>query len=254
MIVSNHGGRQLDGVPATLEHPARGRRGGRRPLRGADRRRHPPRNRRASSRWRSGRGRCSPGGRRSGASPSAGKRARGACSRSCGRRSSWRWCCSAARRRPRSRLSTSGAPRLDSIREWPNGIHARRRCDASTAPAALFSAAYGNVGSSIYYALGVIAAFALGLTPLAFLIAGRDLRLHRGHLCRGDGDVPGGRRLVELRPPRVQRARQLPRGLGRRCSTTSSRSRSRPSSSPITWRCSGSRWATAPATSSRRSS
>ena len=37
---------------------------------------------------------------------------------------------------------------------------------------ALFSAAYGNVGSSIYYALGVVAAFALGLTPLAFVIAG----------------------------------------------------------------------------------
>jgi APA family basic amino acid/polyamine antiporter len=37
---------------------------------------------------------------------------------------------------------------------------------------ALFSAAYGNVGSSIYYALGVVAAFALGLTPVAFLISG----------------------------------------------------------------------------------
>src|SRR5919106_4993790 len=37
---------------------------------------------------------------------------------------------------------------------------------------ALFSTAYGNVGSSIYYALGVVAVFALGLTPLAFLIAG----------------------------------------------------------------------------------
>jgi basic amino acid/polyamine antiporter, APA family len=37
---------------------------------------------------------------------------------------------------------------------------------------ALFSAAYGNVGSSIYYALGVTAAFALGLTPLAFIITG----------------------------------------------------------------------------------
>ena len=37
---------------------------------------------------------------------------------------------------------------------------------------ALFSAAYGNVGSSIYYALGVTAAFALGLTPVAFAIAG----------------------------------------------------------------------------------
>jgi len=37
---------------------------------------------------------------------------------------------------------------------------------------ALFSAAYGNVGSSIYYALGVVAAFALGLTPIAFMVSG----------------------------------------------------------------------------------
>src|ERR687888_858705 len=37
---------------------------------------------------------------------------------------------------------------------------------------ALFAAAYGNVGSSIYYALGVVASFALGLTPVTFVIAG----------------------------------------------------------------------------------
>src|SRR5579872_1035081 len=37
---------------------------------------------------------------------------------------------------------------------------------------ALFAACYGNVGSSIYYALGVTAAFALGLTPLAMILAG----------------------------------------------------------------------------------
>jgi basic amino acid/polyamine antiporter, APA family len=37
---------------------------------------------------------------------------------------------------------------------------------------ALFSAAYGNVGSSIYYALGLVAGFALGLTPIVYLIAG----------------------------------------------------------------------------------
>ena len=36
----------------------------------------------------------------------------------------------------------------------------------------LFATAYGNVGSSIYYALGVTAVFALGLTPLVFVIAG----------------------------------------------------------------------------------
>ena len=36
---------------------------------------------------------------------------------------------------------------------------------------ALFATAYGNVGSSIYYALGVTAALALGLTPLVFVVA-----------------------------------------------------------------------------------
>src|SRR5256885_10958293 len=37
---------------------------------------------------------------------------------------------------------------------------------------ALFATAYGNVGSSIYYALGVTAAIALGLTPLVFVVSG----------------------------------------------------------------------------------
>jgi basic amino acid/polyamine antiporter, APA family len=37
---------------------------------------------------------------------------------------------------------------------------------------ALFATAYGNVGSSIYYALGLTAIFALGLTPLVFVVAG----------------------------------------------------------------------------------
>jgi len=37
---------------------------------------------------------------------------------------------------------------------------------------ALFSTAYGNVGSSIYYALGLVAALAAGLTPLVFVITG----------------------------------------------------------------------------------
>jgi basic amino acid/polyamine antiporter, APA family len=36
----------------------------------------------------------------------------------------------------------------------------------------LFATAYGNVGSSIYYALGLVAAYALGLTPVVFLLAG----------------------------------------------------------------------------------
>jgi APA family basic amino acid/polyamine antiporter len=37
---------------------------------------------------------------------------------------------------------------------------------------ALASTAYGNVGSSIYYALGLVAVFALGMTPVVFMIAG----------------------------------------------------------------------------------
>jgi basic amino acid/polyamine antiporter, APA family len=36
----------------------------------------------------------------------------------------------------------------------------------------MFATAYGNVGSSIYYALGLVASHALGLTPLVFLFAG----------------------------------------------------------------------------------
>jgi basic amino acid/polyamine antiporter, APA family len=36
----------------------------------------------------------------------------------------------------------------------------------------MFATAYGNLGSSIYYALGLVAVHALGLTPLVFLVAG----------------------------------------------------------------------------------
>jgi basic amino acid/polyamine antiporter, APA family len=36
----------------------------------------------------------------------------------------------------------------------------------------LASSAYGNVGSSIYYALGLVASLALGLTPIVFIISG----------------------------------------------------------------------------------
>ncbi|TMM16841.1 MAG: APC family permease [Actinobacteria bacterium] len=36
----------------------------------------------------------------------------------------------------------------------------------------MFATAYGNVGSSIYYALGLVAVYALGVTPLVFLLAG----------------------------------------------------------------------------------
>src|SRR5205085_9120259 len=44
----------------------------------------------------------------------------------------------------------------------------RRELDAR----ALFSVAYGEIASSIYFALGVVAAHALGFTPLVLLVAG----------------------------------------------------------------------------------
>jgi APA family basic amino acid/polyamine antiporter len=37
---------------------------------------------------------------------------------------------------------------------------------------ALAATAYGNVGSSIYYALGLVASYALGLTPIVFVVTG----------------------------------------------------------------------------------
>src|SRR6058998_3999152 len=47
-----------------------------------------------------------------------------------------------------------------------------QRLDRVLGTPALFANAYGNVGSSIYYALGVTAVFALGLAPVVFVIAG----------------------------------------------------------------------------------
>ena len=45
-------------------------------------------------------------------------------------------------------------------------------CAGRWASPGLFATAYGNVGSSIYYALGLVASYALGLTPVVFLITG----------------------------------------------------------------------------------
>jgi APA family basic amino acid/polyamine antiporter len=47
-----------------------------------------------------------------------------------------------------------------------------RRLNRVLGTGALFSAAYGNVGSSIYYALGVVSMSALGLTPPVLILSG----------------------------------------------------------------------------------
>jgi len=48
----------------------------------------------------------------------------------------------------------------------------RHRLKRVLGVAGLFSAGYGDVGSSIYYALGIVAVVALGATPIALAIAG----------------------------------------------------------------------------------
>jgi basic amino acid/polyamine antiporter, APA family len=50
-------------------------------------------------------------------------------------------------------------------------LHRPFRLHRSLGVMGLFSTAYGNVGSSIYYALGVVAMSALGLTPLVLIAA-----------------------------------------------------------------------------------
>ena len=55
---------------------------------------------------------------------------------------------------------------------------------------ALFATAYGNVGSSIYYALGLTAVFALGLTPLVFVIAGVVFAMTAATYAEGTARYP----------------------------------------------------------------
>jgi basic amino acid/polyamine antiporter, APA family len=55
---------------------------------------------------------------------------------------------------------------------------------------ALFATAYGNVGSSIYYALGLTAVFALGLTPLVFVVAGIVFAMTAATYAEGTARYP----------------------------------------------------------------
>src|SRR3954454_6114394 len=55
---------------------------------------------------------------------------------------------------------------------------------------ALFSTAYGNVGSSIYYARGLVSSFALGLTTIVFIIAGGIFYLTAATYAEGTAMYP----------------------------------------------------------------
>ena len=55
---------------------------------------------------------------------------------------------------------------------------------------ALFATAYGNVGSSIYYALGLVASYALGLTPIVFILTGGIFYLTAATYAEGTAMYP----------------------------------------------------------------
>src|SRR5438067_753343 len=54
----------------------------------------------------------------------------------------------------------------------------------------LFATAYGNVGSSIYYALGLVALYAAGLTPVIFMVAGGLFALTAKTYAEGAAMLP----------------------------------------------------------------
>ncbi len=62
--------------------------------------------------------------------------------------------------------------RLEGNTRVVRRVRRQLRLERSLGVPALFSSGYGNVGSSIYYALGVTAVFALGATPFALSLAG----------------------------------------------------------------------------------
>ena len=112
--------------------------------------------------------------------------------------------------RRRSRSSALRAPPR-SRAEAPRQQHGLERVLGTPA---LFATAYGNVGSSIYYALGVTAGLRARADAARLRDRRPDLRGDRRDVRGGHRALPGGRRLLELRAPRLQRARLLRGRLG----------------------------------------
>ncbi len=55
---------------------------------------------------------------------------------------------------------------------------------------ALFSVAYGETASSLYFALGIVAAYALGFTPLVLLFGGLFFLLVSLSYAEGTAAIP----------------------------------------------------------------
>ena len=97
---------------------------------------------------------------------------------------SWSWCSASTTVEPtwpapittiriaEANSARTTAPELECDFVPPRRRRQQHGLERVLGTPALFATAYGNVGSSIYYALGVTAVFALGLTPLVFVIAG----------------------------------------------------------------------------------
>jgi basic amino acid/polyamine antiporter, APA family len=54
----------------------------------------------------------------------------------------------------------------------------------------LYAMAYGEIGSSLYYALGITAVYALALTPVVFLVAGAIFALAAAAYAEGGATIP----------------------------------------------------------------
>src|SRR6202047_2924783 len=73
---------------------------------------------------------------------------------------------------------------------WPMARLSEHGLRRSVGVGGLFATAYGNVGSSIYYALGLVAAYALGLTPVVFMFAGALFALTAKTYAEGAAMIP----------------------------------------------------------------
>ena len=81
-------------------------------------------------------------------------------------------------------------------------------------PTSIASVAYGEIGSSIFFALGVVALQALGFTPWVLAGGGRPVHARGGVLRRGHCGDTGNRRRCDIRPPGLQRPGGIHHGLG----------------------------------------
>ena len=78
----------------------------------------------------------------------------------------------------------------------------------------LAAVAYGEIASSLFFALGVVALSALGFTPWVLLLVGALFLLVALSYAEGTTALPEPGGAANVRPPRLQRPARLPHGLG----------------------------------------